>query len=303
MIGTSPAMKTVHELIVRAARASATVVITGESGTGKELVARAIHYGSARASAPFVPVNCAGIPEGLVESELFGHVKGAFTSATANRSGLFGAAQGGTIFLDEIGELAQATQAKLLRVLQEQEVQVVGADTPRKIDVRVIAATNKDLSALVARGAFREDLFYRLQVITIELPPLRERGDDVLLLAKHFLDRYSSQSGRPAPRLTDRTIEALRAHTWPGNVRELQNLLQRLVVLTDSEEIDVTALPLAMRFAVPREHGLDRTLAEVERAHIEAVLATVQGNKTRAAEILGIHRKSLREKLKVREPD
>jgi DNA-binding NtrC family response regulator len=301
MIGTSPAMQAVHQLIGRAAKANATVVITGESGTGKELVARAIHYGSARASAPFVPVNCAGIPEGLVESELFGHVKGAFTSATANRSGLFGAAQGGTIFLDEIGELAQATQAKLLRVLQEQEVQVVGADKPRKIDVRVIAATNKDLSTLVVRGNFREDLFYRLQVFTIELPPLRERGDDILLLAKHFLDRYASQSGRPAPSLTDRTIDALRAHTWPGNVRELQNLVQRLVLLTDGDEIDVTALPLAMRFAVPREHGLDRTLAEVERAHIEAVLATVQGNKTRAAEILGIHRKSLREKLKLRE--
>jgi DNA-binding NtrC family response regulator len=303
LIGTSPAMRRVHELIARAARAGATVVISGESGTGKELVARAIHYGSARASAPFVPVNCAGIPEGLVESEMFGHVKGAFTSATANRSGLFGAAHGGTIFLDEIGELAPATQAKLLRVLQEQEVQVVGADKPRKVDVRVIAATNKDLATLVARGAFREDLFYRLQVITIELPPLRDRDDDILLLAKHFLDRFSSQSGRPVPRLTDRTIEALRAHAWPGNVRELQNLLQRLVILTDGDEIDVTALPVAMRFAIPREHGLDRTLAEVEREHIEAVLASVQGNKTRAAEILGIHRKSLREKLKPPEPD
>jgi DNA-binding NtrC family response regulator len=177
-------------------------------------------------------------------------------------------------------------------------VQVVGADKPRKIDVRVIAATNKDLAALVARGAFREDLFYRLHVVAIELPPLRERGDDLLLLARHFLDRFSAQSGRPVPRLTDRTIEALRAHAWPGNVRELQNLLQRLVILTDGDEIDVTALPVAMRFAVPREHGLDRTLADVEREHIEAVLASVQGNKTRAAEILGIHRKSLREKLK-----
>ena len=303
LIGESPTMRRVYNLIARAATAGATVLITGESGTGKELVARAIHYGSTRTSASFVPVNCAGIPEGLVESELFGHVKGAFTSATASRSGLFGAADGGTIFLDEIGELGPATQAKLLRVLQEQEVQMVGSDRPRKVDVRVVAATNKDLAALVARGAFREDLFYRLYVLTIELPPLRERGDDILLLMRHFLARFSAQIGRPVPRLTDRAIEALRAYPWPGNVRELQNLLQRLTILTDGDEIDVTALPAAMRFAVPRERGLQRTLADVEREHIEAVLASVGGNKTRAAEILGIHRKSLREKLRTPDRD
>ncbi|HEX6943340.1 MAG TPA: sigma-54 dependent transcriptional regulator [Gemmatimonadaceae bacterium] len=298
LIGESPAMRRVYDLISRAATVNATVVISGESGTGKELVARAIHYGSARASAPFVPVNCAGIPEGLVESELFGHVKGAFTSATASRIGLFGAADAGTIFLDEIGELVPATQAKLLRVLQEQEVQMVGADQTRKVDVRVIAATNKDLGALVARGAFREDLFYRIHVVAIDLPPLRDRGDDILLLMRHFLGRFPTQAGRPVPRLTDRAIEALRAYPWPGNVRELQNLLQRLMILTDSDEIDVTALPVAMRFAVPGERGLQRKLADVEREHIEAVLASVGGNKTRAAEILGISRKSLRERLK-----
>jgi DNA-binding NtrC family response regulator len=298
LIGESPVMRRVYDLISRAATTDATVLISGESGTGKELVARAVHYGSARASAAFVPVNCAGIPEGLVESELFGHVKGAFTSATGNRSGLFAAADGGTIFLDEIGELAQATQAKLLRVLQEQEVQTVGADRPRKVDVRVIAATNKDLGAPVARGAFREDLFYRLHVVTIDLPPLRDRGDDVLLLAQYFLGRFSTQAGRAVPRLTDRAIEALRAYSWPGNVRELQNLLQRLIILTDGDELDATALPAAMRFSVPRERALNRTLAEIEREHIEAVLASVGGNKTRAAEILGINRKSLREKLK-----
>ncbi|MGE0481688.1 MAG: sigma-54-dependent transcriptional regulator [Vicinamibacterales bacterium] len=304
MIGDSSAMRRVYDLINRAAAADATVLITGESGTGKELVARAVHYNGPRASAPFVPVNCAGIPEALVESELFGHVKGAFTSATSNRAGLFAAAEGGTIFLDEVGELAPATQAKLLRVLQEREVQMVGADRARKIDVRVITATNKDLAALVARGKFREDLFYRLHVVTIDLPPLRERGDDVLLLARHFLTRFSQQAGRPTPTLTDRAVEALRAYSWPGNVRELQNLLQRLVILTDGDELDATVLPATMRFSIPREaRSLNRTLAEIEREHIEAVLASVGGNKTRAAEILGINRKSLREKLKPTEPD
>jgi DNA-binding NtrC family response regulator len=298
MIGDSPVMRGVYDLISRAAHTDATVLISGESGTGKELVARAIHYGSPRSSAPFVPVNCAGIPEGLVESELFGHVKGAFTSATGNRTGLFVGADGGTIFLDEIGELAPATQAKLLRVLQEREVQIVGADRSRKVDVRVIAATNKDLGAMVARGAFREDLFYRLHVVTIDLPALRERGDDVLLLARHFLARLTAQAGRPVPTLTERAIEALRAYAWPGNVRELQNLIQRLIVMTDDNLIDATALPLAMRFSVPREQGLHRTLGDIEREHIEAVLATVGGNKTRAAEVLGINRKTLREKLK-----
>jgi DNA-binding NtrC family response regulator len=301
LIGESPAMRRVYDLVSRAAAVNATVLISGESGTGKELVARAIHYGSSRRVAPFIPVNCAGIPEGIVESELFGHVKGAFTHATVSRSGLFGAADRGTIFLDEISELAPSTQAKLLRTLQEQEVQTVGADRPRKVDVRIIAATNKDLTLLVGSGAFREDLFYRLHVLTIDLPPLRERGDDILLLIRHFLARLSPQADRPVPRLTDRAIEALRAYPWPGNVRELQNLLQRLTILTDGDEIDATALPPAMRFAVPRERGLLRTLADVEREHIEAVLASVGGNKTRAAEILGINRKSIREKLKAQD--
>ncbi|GMU33323.1 MAG: sigma-54-dependent Fis family transcriptional regulator [Planctomycetia bacterium] len=298
LIGDSSAMRQVFDLISRAAVADATVLISGESGTGKELVARAIHYGGTRASGPFVPVNCAGIPEGLVESELFGHVKGAFTSATSNRAGLFAAADEGTIFLDEIGELAPSAQAKLLRVLQEQEVQMVGADRSRAVNVRVIAATNKDLGSMVERGAFREDLFYRLYVVTIDLPSLRERDDDVLLLAHYFLERFSKQAGRPVPRLTDRAIESLRAYSWPGNVRELQNLIQRLIVMTDGDTIDATALPLAMRFTVPRERGLQRSLDDVEREHINAVLATVGGNKTRAAEILGIDRKTLREKLK-----
>ncbi len=301
LIGNSVAMRSVYHLMSRASGVSVTVLILGESGTGKELVARGIHYGSKRASAPFVAVNCAGIPEELVESELFGHVKGAFTGATSSRNGLFGAADGGTIFLDEIGELAPATQAKLLRVLQEQEVQMVGADAPRKIDVRVIAATNKDLKALVARGEFREDLFYRLHVLTIDLPPLRDRGEDTLLLVRHFLGRFSAQAGREVPRLTDRAIEALRTYSWPGNVRELQNLLQRVIILSDGDEIDIADLPVAMHFSVPYGRGLDRSLLEVEREHIKAVLASVGGNKTRAAEILGIHRKSIRDKLKAAE--
>jgi len=298
LIGESVEMRRVYDLISRAGKSDATVLISGESGTGKELVARAIHYASPRAAEPFVPVNCAGIPEGLVESELFGHVKGAFTSATSNRSGLFVEADGGTMFLDEIGELAPATQAKLLRVLQEREVQNVGADRLRKVDVRVIAATNKDLGAMTSHGTFREDLFYRLNVVTIDLPPLRERGDDVLLLASHFLRHFAEQSSRPVPTLSDRIVAALREYSWPGNVRELQNLIQRLIVMTDGDVIDATSLPLAMRFSVPREKGLHRTLDDIEREHIEAVLATVGGNKTRAAEILGIDRKTLREKLK-----
>lgn len=298
LIGASPEMRRVHQMIDRAAGVDATVLISGESGTGKELVARAIHYAGTRSAAPFVAVNCAAIPDGLVESELFGHVRGAFTTATANRAGLFVAADGGTIFLDEIGELAMATQAKLLRVLQEREVQVVGADAPRKVDVRVIAATNRDLGTLIAQGSFREDLFYRLHVVAVDIPPLRDRGADIVALASHFLEHYSKQVGRTMPGLTDRAADALRGYAWPGNVRELQNLMQRLAIMADEDEIDASALPVAMRFNVPRADSLQCTLAEIEQQHVTAVLANVGGNKTRAAEILGIDRKTLREKLK-----
>ncbi len=303
LLGSSPAMMRVYELIARAAAVDATVLITGESGTGKELVARAIHYESARGASTFVPVNCAGIPDGLVESELFGHVKGAYTSATVNRMGLFSAADGGTLFLDEIGELAMATQAKLLRVLQEKEVRVVGENTSQPVDVRVIAATNKDLAALIEKGAFREDLFYRLHVVTIDMPPLRDRGDDILELTQHFVRHYAAQFDCEPPQLNHRLIDALRAYAWPGNVRELQNLIQRLVIMSGGSEIDVDALPAVMRYSVPKVDGRTCTLAEVERQHIEVVLASVDGNKTRAAEILGIDRKTLREKLKGYESD
>lgn len=298
LIGDSPGMQLVYRAIAKAASADATVLITGESGTGKELVARAIHYNGPTATAPFVPVNCAGIPEGLVESELFGHVKGAFTGATTTRAGFFITADKGTIFLDEIGELTPATQAKLLRVLEDHQVQMVGASRAREVEVRVVAATNKDLQALVKKDLFREDLFFRLHVITIELPPLRERGDDILQLAHYFAAKFSRQNDKPIPSFSDRVLDAMRGFSWPGNIRELENLIQRIVVMTDCSKIDTNDLPIAMRHSLPSGGGELRPLANVEAEHIRYVLESVENNKTRAADILGIDRKTLREKLK-----
>jgi DNA-binding NtrC family response regulator len=297
-LGESEAMAKVWQAVAKAASTAATVLISGESGTGKELVARAIHYNSPRSAAPFVAVNCGGIPEGLLESELFGHVKGSFTGATESRAGFFQTADGGTIFLDEVSDTTLAMQAKLLRVLQEKEVYMVGARRPQKVDVRVLAATNKDLFALVKKGTFREDLYFRLNVITISLPPLRERGDDILLLARHFGARFAKEAGKPAPQFSENALRVLKRYDWPGNVRELENVIQRLVVMTDGEVIEIPDLPPLMRFSAPRVNGLDRTLAQVEADYIRNVLAGVGGNKTRAAEILGIDRKTLREKLK-----
>jgi DNA-binding NtrC family response regulator len=298
LIGRSDGMREVFIAIGKASSASATVLITGESGTGKELAARAIHYSSVRSSAPFVPVNCGGIPEGLLESELFGHVKGAFTGATESRAGFFHAADGGTIFLDEISDMSLAMQVKLLRVLQDKEVCMVGSNRTRKVDVKILAATNKDLQGLVKKGLFREDLFYRLNVITIIIPPLRERGDDILLLAHHFLTQFAAESGKGTPGFSNEALQSLRSYNWPGNVRELENVIQRLVVMTDGDLIEVPDLPSLMRFSALRNTGFTRTLAEVENEYISNVLASVDGNKTRAAEILGIDRKTLREKLK-----
>jgi two-component system response regulator HydG len=298
IVGQSRVMREVFRAIQKAASASATVLITGESGTGKELVARAIHYNSSRAGARFVPVNCGGIPEGLIESELFGHVKGAFTGASEARAGLFHAADGGTIFLDEVSEMSLSMQVRLLRVLEDRQVWMVGSTRPRKADVRIVAATNIDLPSLVKGGVFREDLYYRLNVVTISVPPLRQRGDDILLLANHFAARFANELGKPPPRFTDDVLRILLGHPWPGNVRELENVVQRLVVMADSELIDIPELPSAMRFSVAGTTRLDRTLAEVEAEHVANVLAGVGGNKTRAAEILGIDRKTLREKLK-----
>jgi transcriptional regulator with PAS, ATPase and Fis domain len=290
-------MATVRDFIARAAHTAATVLIFGESGTGKELVARAIHYGSKRISAPFVPVNCGAIPGELLESELFGHIKGAFTGATETRAGFFQTADGGTIFLDEISETSLAMQVKLLRVLQDKEVCMVGSGRTRKVDVRILASTNKDLATLVEKGLFREDLFYRINVINIDLPPLRERDNDVILLAQHFMKKYSEELGKPVHRFSDRALQILRKYHWPGNVRELENVIQRLVVMTDEDPIDAPDLPELMRFSALGHGNLNRTLAEVEAEYIQNVFASVKGNKTRAAEILGIDRKTLREKL------
>ncbi len=299
LLGESVEMRKVFEAIVKVASTPATVLITGESGTGKELVARAIHYNSPRASAPFVPVNCGGIPEQLLESELFGHVKGAFTGAAESRAGFFQTADGGTIFLDEISDTSPSMQAKLLRVLQDKEICMVGARRMRKVDVRILAATNKDLLGLVKKGAFREDLFFRLNVITIAIPPLRQRGNDILMLTHHFTTKFAGELGRPTPRYSDNALQLLRNYYWPGNVRELENVIQRLVVMTDGELVEVPDLPSLMRFSALRETGLDRTLAEVEAEYIRNVLASVNDNKTQAAKILGIDRKTLREKLKL----
>jgi DNA-binding NtrC family response regulator len=298
LIGTSKEIGKVFTAINKVASTSATVLITGESGTGKELAARAIHYKGPRSSSPFIPVNCGGIPEGLLESELFGHVKGAFTGATESRAGFFHAADSGTIFLDEISDMSVSMQVKLLRVLQDQEVCMVGSARSRKVDVRVLAATNKDLSSLVKKGLFREDLFYRLNVITIFMPPLRERGDDILLLIRHFMNKFSSELGKVPPHLSDEAIQSLYNYDWPGNVRELENVMQRLVIMTDGDVIEVSDLPYLMRFSALRKTGFTRTLAEAEREYISNVLASVGGNKTQAAQILGIDRKTLREKLK-----
>ena len=298
LIGTSEVMHKVSIAIGKASSTSANVLITGESGTGKELVARAIHYSSKRSSSPFVPVNCGGIPEGLLESELFGHVNGAFTGATESRAGFFHTADGGTIFLDEISEMSLSMQVKLLRVLQDKQICMVGSDRMRKVDVRILAATNKDLPGLVKKGLFREDLFYRLHVITIAIPPLRERGNDIILLAHHLATRFAAELGRSPLRFSDKALQSLRNYNWPGNVRELENVIQRLVVMTDGDLIEVPDLPSLMRFSALRKTGFTRTLAEVEAEYISNILSEVDGNKTRAAEILGIDRKTLREKLK-----
>lgn len=297
LIGESGVMIKVFDAISKAASTSATVLISGESGTGKELVARAIHYSSSRVSAPFVPVNCGGIPEGLLESELFGHVKGSFTGATDSRAGFFQTADGGTIFLDEISETSLAMQVKLLRVLQDKEVYMVGATHPTKVDVRILAATNKDLLRLVEKETFREDLFFRLNVLSIAIPPLRERGDDIVLLINHFSAKFAKEFSKPIPRFTEKVLRAFKTYDWPGNVRELENVIQRLLIMTDSDTIDVPDLPSLMRFSAQRVAGLNRSLAEVEAEYIRNVLASVNGNKTKAAQILGIDRKTLREKI------
>jgi two-component system response regulator HydG len=298
ILGKSKAIKKVISDIEKAAVATATVLVLGESGTGKELVARAVHYSSNRASAPFIPVNCGAIPEKLLESELFGYMKGAFTGATESRAGFFQTADGGTIFLDEVNEMSTAMQVKLLRVLQDKQVCMVGARKTQKIDVRIVASSNKDLRSLVKKDLFREDLFFRLNVLSIKVPPLRERQGDIALLISHFAEKFAQELGKPSPKFSDETLHVLANYAWPGNIRELENLIQRLVIMTDGKTIEVPDLPSIMRFSAMSGSVPLRSLAEEEAAYIRMVLASVGGNKSRAAEILRIDRKTLRDKLK-----
>jgi DNA-binding NtrC family response regulator len=303
IVGRSEAIKEVFSLVARIGPSMASVLITGESGTGKELVARAIHRSSSRAARPFVAVNVAALPETLIEAELFGYKRGAFTDAREDREGLFAEADGGTIFLDEIGELAAGVQAKLLRVLQEREVRPLGATKQRKVDVRVVAATNKDLEEQMAAGRFREDLYYRLNVVQIPIPPLRKRADDIIPLAEHFLTHHSARTQpRRTYRLTPDAQRVLLAYQWPGNVRELENVIERCVALANGDTIAADELPTYVRErrdtdflagAVARK----LTLAELEREYIERVLDDEAGNKTRAAQRLGLDRKTLYRKL------
>jgi two-component system, NtrC family, response regulator HydG len=298
IIGESESMTKVFNAIAKAKSTSATVLVTGESGTGKELVARALHYGSHISAAPFVPVNCGGIPDSLLESELFGYVKGAFTGAAETRAGFFQAADGGTLFLDEVSNTTLAMQAKLLRVLQDKEFYMVGSKKRQKVNVRVVAATNVDLLQLVKKGLFREDLYYRLNIISIELPPLRSRGDDVLLLIDFFLAKYVKELNKAAMRFTPRAIKVLKAYGWPGNVRELQNLIHRLVIMADDNAIDTPDLPESFRYSATRSKGLGRKLEDVEREYVMDVLAASKNNISQAALTLGIDRKTLRDKVK-----
>jgi DNA-binding NtrC family response regulator len=301
LIGTSEAMERLRKLVIQIAQSEArTILVLGESGTGKELVARALHFESARGAFPFVEVNCAAISETLFESELFGHEKGAFTDAHGLRKGLMEHADRGTLFLDEIGEMAPASQVKLLRALQERAFRRVGGTRDIKVDVRVVAATNRSLDGLVREGRFREDLFYRVSVIPIAIPPLRERPDDILPLARHFLALASRDGGKTIKGLTPAAEQRLLTYSWPGNVRELRNLIERAVILSSGDTIDADELNARPDARVPAPMtpttGLV-PLEEVERSHINAVLARVHGNRSAAARILGITRQTLRKKI------
>ena len=301
-VGQNRAWLDVLRLAEAVAPTESTVLVTGESGTGKEVVARYIHDLSGRADSTFQSINCGALPEGLLESELFGHVKGSFTGATRDKQGLFTAAGGGTFFLDEIGETTPATQVKLLRVLQHREVIPVGATEPIPIDTRIIAATNRDLEEEIKRGNFRRDLFYRLNVISVHLPPLRERRDDIVLLAEGFLQRSGEQRRETPKRLGDDAVEAMLSYAWPGNVRELENALERAVILSTGTTIGVASLPerVSERQSEPlvaERATPNPTLETIERAYILFVLQAEQGNKTRAAEMLGIDPSTLHHKL------
>ncbi len=301
IVGSSPAMHRVFEIIEQVAPSKATVLLTGESGTGKELIASAIHQRSNRASKPFIKLHCAALAESLLESELFGHERGAFTGAVARRDGRFQIADGGTLFLDEIGEISPALQVKLLRFLQEHEFERVGSGQTIHVDVRVIAATNRNLSEEVARGRFREDLYYRLNVVAVEMPPLRDRRSDIPDLAKFFIDRCARDNGRPIDGLAPETIDLLMAYDWPGNVRELENAIERAVVMAPGPLIEPRHLPASVR----PSHRLDggaplipgSTLAAIERHAILETLRATRGSTSKAAEILGISVRTVQYRL------
>jgi two-component system response regulator AtoC len=307
MIGKSKAMQSVFDLAEKVARYDTTVLITGESGTGKELIARGIHFHGQRAKEPLVPVNCGGIPENLLESELFGYKKGAFTGADRDKKGLFEEAQGGSIFLDEIGELPLALQVKLLRVLQENEIRPVGDAKTRKIDVRVIAATAKDLEEEMQRGAFREDLFYRVNVMPIRLPPLRERMEDVPLLCQHFIERFEQRLGKDVAEIAPATMAVLMKHVWPGNVRELENIIERAVVLTEGPILLPEHLPPEIHSTLSQPaplgnavqgYSLKAAQRVIEEKLIIKALQETGGNRTQAAKLLEISHPSLLSKIK-----
>jgi len=306
VIGNSPKMLEIYKLVARVARTDTTVLIQGESGTGKELIARAIHSHSHRAEKPYVAVNCAALPEGLLETELFGHIKGAFTGAWTNKKGLFLEAEGGTCFLDEIGDITPSLQAKLLRVLQEHEVRPVGGTETIKVDVRILAATNKDLETLVKAGRFREDAFYRLHVVTINLPPLRDHPEDILLLANHFIKTASQHAKKSVSGICKEAMEILTHYHWPGNIRQLENVIERAVTLTTNNVLmpsDISEdLSLKEAGHPPSSSDALLTLEEMKRRYVEQILNQTGGNQSKAAEVLGINRKTLYRLSKRREP-
>jgi two-component system response regulator HydG len=306
MIGESPAMKAVYAVLDRVAASDATVLITGESGTGKELVAQALHKRSQRSAGPLVAFNCAAFPESMIESELFGHARGAFTDAKTTRPGLFLQANGGTLFLDEIGEMPQSAQVKLLRALQERTLRAVGADREVPFDARVMSATSRDLETDVAEQRFREDLYYRINVIRIHMPPLRARGTDILLIAEHFIRQFAARSSRPVAGIAGPAADRLLAYTWPGNVRELQNCIERAVALTESDCITVQDLPVHIRdfkdktFVLPLENPTQLLpMEEVEKRYVLQVLHALHGSKSQTAAALGFDRRTLYRKLKL----
>jgi len=305
VIGESPAMQRIFAQLAQLAPTDTSVLLSGETGTGKELIARAIHRNSRRAAGPFVAVNCAAIPESLLESELFGHAKGAFTDARQQRPGLFVRADGGTLFLDELGELPLAMQVKLLRALEERTVRPVGGDLEVKVDVRIISATNRDLETAVEEGRFREDLYYRINVIQIELPPLRARGTDVLLLAQSFLKSFAASMKKNVTGIDEGAAERILTYPWPGNVRQLRNFIERAVALTTRDHIQATDFPDKFRqyrssqLVLDTENPADLIpLEEVEKRYIQHVLKSVAGNRSLAAQVLGLDRKTLYRKLK-----